>query len=164
MKLLMQQQRRQLRAIWLQAYHYYILTIKNATKSFITKSWQQKWASFNSRLNGIKPFIGDWKSAYRENRKEEKILSRLQTGCCRFQIQQYIDPVQGDNYCAVCRTPITISHLLVECTKFNNFRLEIKQYLRNKNLPITEENILGDDFPHEKLFSYLKNIHFYNKI
>lgn len=75
---------------------------KFLVKQFVLARWQQDWAGFNSRLNGIKPEIADWKSAYRESRWEECVLSRLRTGCCRFLIQHFINPDIGRELCNFC--------------------------------------------------------------
>ena len=59
---------------------------------------------------------------------------------------------------------MTISHLLIECKSFDIFRIPIKNYLRKKVLDLSEKHILGDKFPHKKLFLFLKNTHFFDKI
>ena len=112
----------------------------------------------------FKPILGDWKSAYRENRKEEKILSRLRTGSSLFSVQHFFDPNKPREYCISCDTNMTIKHLLIDCPNFINSRFRIINYLNQKNLDVSEKNILSDTFPHKLLFIFLKEINFYNKI
>ena len=57
---------------------------KSLISKLIFNQWQLKWTSYNGRLKTFKPILGDWKSAYRKSRKEEKILSRLRTDSCFF--------------------------------------------------------------------------------
>ena len=111
--------------------------LKYKIKSCIYDKWQSEWSRFNTRLNGIKPVISDWKSAYRDNRREEKVLSRLRTGCCRFLKQHYFDPMLSREYCDFCRVTMTIAHLLVQCVNLNFSRSRITSYLRKYNLPLT---------------------------
>ena len=137
---------------------------KRKLKTSIFNKWQGEWSSFNTRLNGLKPVILDWKSAYRENRREEKVLSRLRTGSCRFLFQHYFDPMISREYCDFCRVPMTISHLLINCVNLAFARRAITTYLRKYKLPLTEQIILGDDFPHKLLFNFLKAIDFFDRI
>ena len=46
---------------------------KSTIKSFIYNQWQQRWTLYGRcRLKSFKPILGDWKSAYRDNRRDEK--------------------------------------------------------------------------------------------
>lgn len=62
---------------------------KSLISKLIFNQWQLKWTSYNGRLATFKPILGDWKSAYRESRKEEKILSRLRMDSCFFRLQHH---------------------------------------------------------------------------
>ena len=138
--------------------------LKHSIKSCLYNKWLVEWSRYNTRLNGIKPVILDWKSAYRDNRREEKVLSRLRTGCCRFLYQHHFDLVVPQEYCDFCRVPMTIKHLLINCINFSYPRRGITSYLRKNRLPLTEHVLLGDDFPHTILFKFLKDVDFFNKI
>ena len=46
-------------------------------KSKIKIAWQREWDRSRCEYHSLKPVLGDWKSAYRESRREEVILSRL---------------------------------------------------------------------------------------
>ena len=138
-------------------------------KSIITQQvffqWQRRWSlTGRCRLKSFKPILGDWKSAYRENRKEEKVLSRLRTGSCYFVWQSHINPPGGIDFCENCETEVTIAHLLLHCPRFRNSRVRLMNYLNYKNLPFTEENLLNDHFVHGLLFVFLKEVNYWNKI
>ena len=138
---------------------------KSLIKSFIFTQWQEHWRFFGRcRLKSFKPILGDWKSSYRENRKEEKILSRLRTGSCLFLVHHFFDPNKPIERCNSCDINMTVKHLLVDCPNFQNNRFRIVNYLNQKNLDVNEKNILSDTFPHKLLFIFLKEINYYNKI
>ena len=138
-------------------------------KSLITKlifnQWQLKWSSYNGRLKTFKPTLGDWKSAYRKSRKEEKILSRLRTDSCFFRVQHYLFPEKYDkDYCQLCNVYTTVKHILVECPRFQRYRLSLISNLNINPIDLSEAHLLNDEFNHNKLFKYLKDINYYNRI
>ena len=138
---------------------------KSIVKTMILKQWQEHWTQYGRcRLKSFKPILGDWKSAYRKNRREEKILSRLKTGSCLFLVQHYFDPNKSKEHCISCDMGMTIKHMLIECPTFQNSRTRIVNYLNYKKLVLSEDNILSDTFPHELLFIFLKEINYYKKI
>ena len=107
----------------------------------------------------------DWKSAYRKSRKEEKILSRLRTDSCFFRIQNFLDPIKyNKDYCNLCNLYTTVDHILCKCPRFQRYRLRMISDLDINPLDLTEAHILNDDFNHDKLFKYLKDIDYYNRI
>ena len=138
---------------------------RSAVKTFVNNQWQQHWNLFGRcRLKSFKPILGDWKSAYRDNRRDEKVLSRLRTGYCLFTMQHFFDRDKPKERCNTCGIDMTIKHMLIDCPNFQNSRYRIVNYLNQKNLDLNEKNILSDYFPHKLLFIYLKEINFYNKI
>ena len=66
------------------------------------------------RLHYFKPVLGDWKSAYRENRKQEKMLSRLRTGTCKFHVKIHFPENNDPEMCRNCNILMTLQHLLVD--------------------------------------------------
>ena len=138
---------------------------KSFIKQHVFSHWQRRWSLYGRcRLKSFKPILGDWKSAYRDNRKEEKVLSRLRTGSCYFVWQSYIDPPGGIDYCAHCNTEVTIFHLLIDCPQFRLSRVRLVNYLNSKNLAFNEENLLNDHFVHGLLFVFLKEVRYFNRI
>ena len=92
--------------------------------------------------------VGDWKSSYRDNRVEEKILSRLRTGSAYFLYQHKLDTNRDREYCNTCNTNMTIEHMLITCPNFQNYRCRILSHLNSLNLALTEYNFLSDKFNH----------------
>ena len=138
---------------------------KSTIKTFIYNQWQQRWTLYGRcRLKSFKPILGDWKSAYRENRRDEKVLSRLRTGYCLFTMQHYFNRDRPKERCSTCGIDMTIKHLLIDCPTFQNSRNRISNYLNQKRLALNEFNIMSDIFPHQLLFIFLKETNFYTKI
>ena len=138
---------------------------KSLVKSFIYEQWQLSWTRFGRcRLRKFKPILGDWKSSYRDVRKEEKMLSRLRTGTVFFNNQHYYDRPLGVDMCVPCNIPMTIKHLLLQCPALRAHRIPMITFIQNNNLPLTEECILGDEFPHDKLFEFLRRSNYASKI
>ena len=142
--------------------HYY--DIKTLIRSFMFSSWQLEWRQTNCWLQRLKPKLGDWKSAYRDIRREEIVLSRLRTGMSLVRIKHYIDANTPIESCLVCNVRVTIYHLFLQCPQYNNFRREILSYLESNGISESVNSILNDNFPGELLFKFLKDIHYYNKI
>ena len=53
--------------------HFYDL--RTLIKYFILQHWQADWSVTNCPTQRLKPILGDWKSAYTENRCEEIVLA-----------------------------------------------------------------------------------------
>ena len=138
---------------------------KSLISKLIFNQWQLKWTSTYGRLKTFKPVLGDWKSAYRKSRKEEKVLSRLRTDSCFFRLQNLIDPNKYDrDFCQLCNINTSVKHILVDCPRFERYRQEM---IANHNIPraeLTEAHLLNDTFDHVKLFNFLKAINYFNRI
>ena len=139
---------------------------KYLVKDLIHRQWQMLWSGTLCRLKNFKPVLGDWKSAYCDNRVEEKILSRLRTGCAYFLYKHNLDTtgVTVWERCNACNSDMTIEHLLITCPHFQHARFRILSHLNRHNLLLNEFNVLNDDFNHTLLFDFLKEVNFYNKI
>ena len=137
---------------------------KQLVKVKIQNLWQRQWSMATCRLHDFKPVLGDWKSAYRENRKQEKMLSRLRTGTCKFHVKIHFPENNDPEMCRNCNIFMTLQHLLVDCPALQQKLTPIISFLNRKNKPLTQSNILDDDFNHNLLFKYLKDINFYDKI
>ena len=146
---------------------------RSKIKRHLNTKWQEKWDNMNTPperttpLYPIKPVIKDWSSANRKSREEEIILTRLRQGSCLFTKKHLFNKEPSPN-CEYCQTdpptPLSISHVMLECPKFNTERIPIIQELRESDLPINLICLLNDEFPHEKLFNYLDKIQYTTKI
>ena len=63
-----------------------------------------RYIYYSCHIYKIKPTMGDWKSSYRENRREEVILIRLRIGTCRdvFQHHFRVENLASMNKCISC--------------------------------------------------------------
>ena len=143
--------------------HYY--DVKPLIKTFVFQRWQSEWTVTNCPLQRLKPIItGYWKSAYRKVRKEEVVLARLRVGACLFLYRHHFDTGTPIDFCNFCNVRNTIFHILLMCPQHNTYRMDILEYLENNRLSHSINNILGDNFPSELIFKFLRNINYFNKI
>merc|ERR1712030_228164 len=114
-------------------------------------SWQDEWdkdwkeSPKPCHLYKIKPKLGDWKSSYKDNRREEVVLSRMRTGTCRYQFQHYykIGCKNPMNKCNLCGVANDIEHVILTCPKWGAFIIMI--YEQNRILKLTNSisSVLG---------------------
>ena len=142
--------------------HFYDL--RTLIKDFVLQRWQADWSVTNCPTQRLKPILGDWKSAYRENRREEIVLARLRVGYCRFLIQHHLNQGTPIDYCTICNTRNNLYHLFLICPLLNAFRLGIIAFLDENGLSHSINSILGDNFPSNLIFEFLKAINYYRKV
>lgn len=106
----------------------------------IQTSWQKEWQNLHStsKLYKIKPVLKDWKSSYREKRREEVILERLRIGHS-LATHKHLFEKTPTPICETCRENLTIEHILTSCKKYEIQREH--HQLQNKTLP----QILAND-------------------
>ena len=140
--------------------------IKKRISKLWQNEWDKDWKTHPCHLYRIKPTMGDWKSSYRENRREEVVLSRLRTGTCRYLFQHHfrVENLAPLNKCNLCGVTNTIEHLILTCPKWGAFRIPIYNHIMRLKLPISLSSVLGDSFKHNVLFSYLKSIKYFDLI
>ena len=143
-------------------FHYY--DVKALIRPYILQKWQLEWSQTPGRLPRLKEILGDWKSAYRDIRREEVVLARLRVGAVLYLVRHHFDPGLPPPICPSCNVRNTIYHLLLVCPEHNNHRVGILSYLGSHNLPININTLLHDDFPFQLLFDFLRKTNFYNKI
>ena len=96
--------------------------LKPQINNFLHKKWQQRWnRNSNNKLFQVKPFLGEWRPAFRKSRKEQVIITRLRIGHSRLS-HSFILKQEQQPQCSTCQTPCTIKHVLLECKVFNNTR------------------------------------------
>lgn len=127
-------------------------TIKNG----VYRSWQHEWLSNRDlHLRKIKADIGKWND--RQNRREQQVLSRLRVGHTIYTHPHYISTKPRPS-CSFCQVPLTVEHILVNCPKFEETRI-------NQDLSTNIFDILKND-PNEevKLIAFLKEAKLYSNI
>ena len=128
--------------------------MKIAIRNYISKVWQERWASDslpnNRKYKQIRPSLISWESSNNPIRAYETRLSRLRIGHTyvthNFILKQEHPPV-----CAHCNALLTVEHILVDCHFYHRSRR--KYFLHNKN---TEEILNNCDV--FELMSFLKEI------
>ena len=114
-------------------------------ESALTLSWQSQWTDL--ALNTVKAILGEWATSSRPTRREEVVLSRVRMNCTRLtHLTPYINrafpPV-----CQDCDTVLSISHLILRCSRFTRERNSLVNYCRLKNTPFTLNTDIGDGNP-----------------
>ena len=128
--------------------------LKPKINNFLHKKWQQRWnRNTNNEIFSVKPFLGEWRPAFRKSRKEQVTITRLRIGHSRlthfFKQEQQLQ-------CSTCQTPCTIKPVLLECKVFNDTR---KHYFHANTMKDLFENVHMDN-----VVSFLKETGLYKKI
>ena len=135
--------------------------MKLAIREYIKKKWQARWSdptlANNKKYKSIRNSVKPWPSSFQKDRRSEVVLSRLRIGHTRLT-HQYILEGSGAPVCAHCDELLSVEHLLVHCSKFNNQRQRFN--LSGKSLP----ELLGDEADIDALFDFLKAIKLFKEI
>ena len=92
------------------------------------------------------------------------MLSGLQAGTCLFMVQHCFDTSIPRNLCPSCDVYTNVFHILVRCPRLTVHRTGILAHLSANNLSQSVNNILGDDFPFSVLFTFLRNVAYFNRV
>jgi hypothetical protein len=74
-----------------------------------------------NKLHNIKPTLAFWPSSLQENRHCEVVLSRLRIGHTYLTHSHLLNRTDAPK-CGVCDVPLTVQHILVECTNYQRMR------------------------------------------
>ncbi|XP_073999403.1 uncharacterized protein isoform X2 [Rhodnius prolixus] len=85
----------------------------------------------------IKTAVQAWDSSSRDNRREEVVVSRLRIGHTRLT-HGYLMCQDSPPTCGSCNEPLTVQHVLVECSEY-------EQYRQRHGVPHSLEEALADD-------------------
>ena len=111
-------------------------------KTSINLLWQGQWTNLN--INTVKPILGEWNTANRPTRREEIVLSRVRMNCTRLtHMTPYVNRTFPPN-CQTCNSILSISHLILHCSRFTRERRPLVNYCRANNIPFTLDSVLGD--------------------
>ena len=135
--------------------------MKKPIHKYIINKWQDRWMSphlkNNRKYRRIRPSVSLWSSSYQNNRRTEKILTRLRIGHTRvthsFLFEGATPPV-----CEHCQIQLSVEHILIYCTHLQ----EKRRFYHMDGKQI--EEILGDDSNIEDVISFLKDTEFYFKL
>lgn len=130
--------------------------LKTYLKQKILTQWQEYWSQNQSKLNRVKNTTKPWTPPEYLQRREQAILSRLRIGHTRYT-SSYMLCGENQPNCDMCRTTITVDHILIECPKYENKRRELA-------LPQNIELCLTNNFYIKKCINFLKEINLFQEI
>ena len=109
----------------------------------------------DKKRNSIKPVLSEWRPAYRMDRNEEVVLTRLRVGHC-VATHSYLLKGEEQPMCIPCDAPLTIKHVLLYCVDFEN--------ARNRYYRVSTFKELFESVEISNIFLYLKAIGLYTKL
>lgn len=126
---------------------------KNLCKRSVKHMAELKWTetTINNKLREIKTSIRPWDVFRLLQRKNAVIYARIVMGHSSLTHKYLLDR-EAQPTCSDCQEILTIKHILFDCQKYNEERMEILQ-----NKPITD--VLKDDFT-----AAMKTIEFLTRI
>ena len=109
----------------------------------------------DNKLHYIKSILGEWRPAFKADRKEEVVHARLRIGHS-FITHSYLLKGEEQPTCDPCDTPFTIKHILLHCVDFKTSR--------DKHYKVNTLKELFETVEIRHIFDYLKEIGLFNKI
>ena len=95
---------------------------KPIINKYLFNKWQSVWdTAVDSKFHSMKPVLSEWRPAYRIDRKEEVVLTRLRIGHS-YATHSYLLKGEEQPMCFPCDAPFTIKHVLLTCVVFENAR------------------------------------------
>ena len=124
-------------------------------KTHIKSKWETIWSNeLNNKLHKIQPKLRP-RLPLNLNRKNQVKYTRLKIGHTRLT-HEYLLSGEDRPLCTCCSSPLTIEHILCNCSKFSNTR---KNFFRTTNI----KTIFSLSSP-TKILNFFKQINLYDKI
>ena len=117
-------------------------------KGIIMQRWENQWQSLTESLQKglhlklIKNKIKFWPWTSHKNRLTETLFARLRIGHVNVAKFTFMIGKSPTDKCQ-CGQVETVHHLLLECQLYNRKRHELDRKLRNYNIDMTIQNLLG---------------------
>ena len=122
----------------------------------ISEKWQQFWNSCTgNKLQAIRPTVGGRHQKLSLSRRDEVVTNRLRIGHTRWTHSYLLSGVDQPE-CTTCQCPLTVKHIFVECSDFNDTRN--KHFVASS----TEELLRTADV--RNILDFTKETHFYSKL
>ena len=122
---------------------------------YIFNRWQDAWNNaVLNKLHDVKPILGEWPPAYRNVRRDEVVLGRCRIGHT-FYTNSYLLKAEQRPDCIGCQCPLTVRHILIDCTDFSHIR---QKYFNKASM-----RDLFNDIKPELILDFLKEIRLYRK-
>ena len=130
--------------------------MKPVVNDFLKTTLQDAWSeNINNKLYSVKPILGDWLPAYRRDRREEVVLSRIRIGHTRLT-HGHLMAKEVAPECIPCYAPYTIEHLFIHCVDVAP--------LRDKYFKVQSMKDLFDTVSVDMILTFLKEINIYKRI
>ena len=129
---------------------------KPVINKYLLNKWQLVWdTAVNNQLHSIESILGEWRPAFRADRREEVVLANIRIGHT-FITHSYLLKGEEQPTSVPCDTPFTIKHIVLHCVDFQN---SCNKYYRVNTL-----KELYEALDIHNIFEYLKEIGLFNKI
>ena len=127
----------------------------------IADHFQADW-NLNTKgrhLYSIKPKVQEWSSSFGSSRKHEVALARLRMGHTYLTHSYLFERDKTRPKCNRCNGLMTISHLLLHCSKYRLDRFPLIQFASNLGVPLSLPLLLGNEHPAllDLLATFLEN-------
>ena len=106
-------------------------------KKAVESKWQNDWEAVDQRtgrrnnLHRIKETVKPWISSSNRNRKYEVVLTRLRIGHCKLTHGHLMEG-RPPPFCQDCLVPLTVKHVLAECSSYQQQRWRYLSILPNR--------------------------------
>lgn len=122
----------------------------------IRHTWQTEWSTLiGNKLHAIKPKISETKFKEVLSRGEETLLHRLRIGHT-FLTHGYLLRNEDQPQCTTCNTPLTVQHILLDCSVYASDRLK---HLKGSTLKELFEKSLPSS-----IVAFVKDIGLFSKL
>ena len=123
-------------------------SIADDFKSFIKKQimedWQKNWNNSSSKLRECKGSVKQWVCNL-TSRRDQVVLHRLRIGHTKLT-HSYLISKDNPPTCESCQMPLSVKHILLDCTKYSSQRLKF-------NISGNLQKVLNSDL--DKVIKYL---------
>lgn len=124
-------------------------------KDKVVANFTQYWRESVGHTQKVKGSLERWND--RDNRWEQRVLSRLRTGHTRLTHAHTISRVEPPN-CVTCNTRLTAEHILINCVEYDDLR-------QHYQLPTSIRDVLCNDSDREEiLLSFLKDARLFDQL
>jgi len=127
------------------------------------ESWQVSWNRCTGLLHDIKPILQNWADSYKHSRSEQVVLARLRLNTPLFTVLHYFER-RAPSQCPLCNVVLNLEHVFIVCPKFSPQRRFLQAKCSSEKIPFTLSYIFSILFPEDLLFTYLRQIAFFNLI